>query len=130
MRPHFKLSPGDKVQVVSLRAGGMTWTDTGRLLDIDRRTAACCYDAVMERNSYERKRGTGKMRKTSRREISTCFGTSETIVLVLAVMRKHIVVCPSSLKEVSDAESGKCQNFLHIGAVENRTSMKIIVPDV
>ena len=68
MRPHFKLSPGDKVQVVSLRAGGMTWTDIGRLLDIDRRTASCCYDAVMERNSYERKRGTGKMRKTSRRE--------------------------------------------------------------
>ncbi len=58
----------DKAAVVGLRASGMSFRGIGEVLGVDQRTAARNFKRIMATNSYERKKGSGKTRKTTERE--------------------------------------------------------------
>lgn len=128
VKPHFKLSPADKVQIVALRAGGRSWTEIGRLLNINRRTAARCYDSVLERNSYERKRGTGRIRKTTDREDrqilrvvrNNRFCTTHDVKVRLPHINLSLRSIRRRIHEVSDFSSYWCTRKPFINEVNRR----------
>lgn len=125
VKRHYKLIPGDKVRIMALRAGGMSWTNIGKLLNIDRRTAARCHDSVIQRKSYERKRGTGRIRKTSSVEDlqimshvrSNRFCTSQDVKLRFP----HVELTARSIRrrinELSDFSSYWCTRKPYINEV-------------
>lgn len=63
-----QLTARDKSALLALRLAGKTFTDIAKILNVDRRTVARLHKRIVDRNSFDRKVGSGKQRQTTPRE--------------------------------------------------------------
>lgn len=63
-----QLSATDKASLLGLRAAGKTWKDIAKILECAESTVLRAYRRVVDSNSLDRKKGTGRTVKTTPRE--------------------------------------------------------------
>ena len=62
------LTMGDNIQIEALHAAGKSFTEIGKLLQIDKSTVSRHLTRILETGSYVRKEGSGRKRKTTPHE--------------------------------------------------------------